>query len=449
MLTRRALLAQSALMAAPAIVGKDNWKLATFQADITPPVGTPLCLGLIQPGKQVDDGLEARGIVLYPERDKPIVLCALDWISVGNKSHDRWREALAAAAGTEPGRVALHTVHQHDAPGEDVSAEELLAANGVGGVLMSTAAADKALANVVAAVKAAQPQRITHYSAGKAPVEKIASNRRILDEKAQRVVFGRMTACRENAACAAPEGVIDPNLRSVGFWDGSRRLATLCYYASHPMSYYAKGGISGDFPALARNQQDTFTVYFTGAGGNIGAGKYNTGAPENRAVLAGRLAAGMRAARAAENKFPLEEIRWTSVPVALPHRTGPEFTEEAILRVIRDAKAEPRNRASAGRYLAWLRLCQAGRKIDLTALHMGATRLVHLPGELFVEYQLAIQKDRGADLICLAAYGDYGPMYIGTAKAYEEGGYETTLVSRVGPGVEAVLTDGLARLVRL
>ena len=443
MLTRRSLLA------APAVLLKSSWKLATFQADITVPVGTPLCYGLIAPGKQVDDPLEARGVVIYPEREKPIVLCALDWLGVGNKSHDRWREALAIAAGTEPSRVAVHTVHPHDAPGEDVSAEDLLQANGLGNVLMSRAAADRALASVVASIKAAVPQSITHYSAGKAAVEKIASNRRILDqEKDGKVIFGRMTACRDNTHCAAPEGVVDPILRSVSFWDGTKRAVTLAYYASHPMSYYGKGGIGADFPSLARRQQDTFTVYFTGAGGNVGAGKYNTGAPENRAVLAQRLADGMRAARAAENKYPLETLRWGVVPVALPHREGAAFTEEAILAVMRNEKAQLRDRASAGRYLAWLRLVQAGRKIELSALHLGATRLMHLPGELFVEYQLAIQKERGADLIALAAYGDYGPMYIGTAKAYAEGGYETTLVSRVAPAVEGVLTEALVRLAK-
>lgn len=443
MLTRRALLA------APAVLTRSSWKLATFQADITPPTGTPLCYGLVPVGNKIDDPLEARGIILMHEREKPIVLCALDWLGVGNKSHDRWREALAQAAGTEPARVAVQTVHQHDAPGDDIAAEEILSAHGLGNILMSNSAAQKALDNVVAAVKNAKPQRVTHYSSGKANVEKIASNRRIIDEETQSVGFGRMTACRNSGYCAWPEGTIDPAMRAVSFWDGPRRLATLCYYASHPMSHYGKGAISGDFPSLARKQQDTFTVYFTGAGGNIGAGKYNTGAPETRAVLAQRLADGMRAARAAENKFPLEEIRWSSLPVALPHRVGPEFTEAAILRTMQDAKAEPRNRASAGRYLAWLRLCQAGRKIDLSALHLGTTRLLHLPGELFVEYQLAIQRDRGADLICLAAYGDYGPMYIGTAKSYAEGGYETTLVSRVGPGVEPVLTEAIAKLVRM
>ena len=39
---------------------------------------------------------------------------------------------------------------------------------------------------------------------------------------------------------------------------------------------------------------------------------------------------------------------------------------------------------------------------------------MHLPGELFVEYQLAAQAIGPERFVCVAAYGDYGPGYIGT-----------------------------------
>jgi hypothetical protein len=106
-------------------------RVAIFEADITPPAGSPLCLGLVKPVLRVDDHLKARGIVLYPGRQKPIVLCALDWIGVGNSSQDLWKAALAKAAGTDSGRVAVHTIHQHDAPGEDATAAELLGIDGI------------------------------------------------------------------------------------------------------------------------------------------------------------------------------------------------------------------------------------------------------------------------------------------------------------------------------
>ena len=73
-----------------------------------------------------------------------------------------------------------------------------------------------------------------------------------------------------------------------------------------------------------------------------------------------------------------------------------------------------------------------------------------MPGELFVEYQLAAQQLRPDSFVCVAAYGDYGPGYIGTAVAYNQGGYETGLesrASRVGPRAEAVLTKALHELL--
>ena len=104
-------------------------------------------------------------------------------------------------------------------------------------------------------------------------------------------------------------------------------------------------------------------------------------------------------------------------------------------------RTEPKFRANAARYLAWLRLTKAGRTIPIGCLQAGPARILHMPGELFVEYQLAAQKERRNDLVAMAAYGDYGPMYIGTAKAYGEGGYETSVVSRVAPAVEEVLLE--------
>ena len=49
--------------------------------------------------------------------------------------------------------------------------------------------------------------------------------------------------------------------------------------------------------------------------------------------------------------------------------------------------------------------------------------------------------------VALAAYGDYGPGYIGTAIAYTQGGYETGIVSRVSPAVEKVLLTAMRALL--
>ncbi|HQM99935.1 MAG TPA: hypothetical protein PLL36_02615 [Candidatus Hydrogenedentes bacterium] len=51
--------------------------------------------------------------------------------------------------------------------------------------------------------------------------------------------------------------------------------------------------------------------------------------------------------------------------------------------------------------------------------------------------------------VAMAAYGDYTPGYIGTAIAYEQGGYETSpRSSNVSPEVEAVLTEAIKTLLQ-
>ena len=98
-------------------------KLVTFDVDATPPVGSAMAY---DPVKRLEElTLRCRGIVLLGA-DKPIVLCAVDWIGIANEGHDAFRDGLAEAAGTTRDRVAVHALHQHDAPGCDFTAERLL-----------------------------------------------------------------------------------------------------------------------------------------------------------------------------------------------------------------------------------------------------------------------------------------------------------------------------------
>src|SRR5438045_8472201 len=98
-------------------------RLATFDIDATPPVGRLMAYEPVT--NKRDLGLRARGIVLIGAGE-PIVLCAVDWIGIANEGHDAFRGALARGAGTSPARVAVHTLHQHDAPDCDFSAERVL-----------------------------------------------------------------------------------------------------------------------------------------------------------------------------------------------------------------------------------------------------------------------------------------------------------------------------------
>jgi hypothetical protein len=425
-------------------------QLATFDVDATPPVGSMMAYDVAT--NRWDLGLRAKGVVLLGAGE-PIVLCAVDWIGIANEGHDAFRAALARAAATSPHRVAVHTVHQHDAPNCDFSAERILLESGREAKEFDGRFQRQVIADLESAVRAAveRAQPVSHLGLGEARVEQVASNRRIPGPDGK-VRATRYTATRDPNLRAEPEGLIDPMVSLVSFWNGERPLAVLSYYACHPQSYYRTGIANPDFPGLARFFRQlavpaALHVHFNGAGGNIGAGKYNDGSMENRLVLAERLADGMRRAWEATQRQPLAaaDVTWAVESVALPPTRHLDL--EKMETQLRTGDPPFTGGGNASR-LAWLRRCRNGHKVDVCCLALGRARILHFPGELFVEYQLAAKAARPDLFVAVAAYGDYAPWYIGTAVAYEQGGYETSpTASNVAPEVEGILQAATRKLL--
>ena len=435
----------------PGLADEAGIRVGVFNVDASPPIGSPVAY---VPARSIEDPLSARGIVLLGA-GSPIVLCAVDWIGISNGGYDEWRKGLAEAAGTSPDRVAVHAVHQHDGPRCDFTAEELLAAHGLGGARFDAPFARRVIEQTAAAIREAvhSVRRVTHVGVGQAEVEKVASNRRILGPDG-RVRLGRMSSTRNPEAIAEPEGTIDPLLRMISLWEGDEPIVCLSYYATHPQSHYRKGDVTPDFPGLARNQFEeklsgVTQVYFTGAGGNVAAGKYNDGSPEARVALTARMADAKRRAWESTERVPLEasDVDWRVEPVLLP--VAPHLDAETLEKTLADDQAKEHARLSAAVRLAYLRRVQEGRPIELSCLRLGRAYVLHMPGELFVEYQLAAQEMRPDATVCMAAYGEYGMGYIGTEIAYGQGGYETSpRASGVAPEVETVLTAAMRRLLQ-
>jgi hypothetical protein len=424
--------------------------LATFTCDVTPPAGHPLCGGWIEPVRAVDDPLRALGIILLG-MGQPVVLCAVDWCGLRNEAHRIWRQRLAEATHTVPENVALHCLHAHDAPFADVGAERLSEAVRGAPRSLDLKFFEHAIAQTAEAARAALAKTVpfTHIGIGQAQVEQVASNRRVIGPDGK-VKYWRGSSTRDPAARGEPEGLIDPWLRTLSFWDGQRPLAALSYYATHPMSYYGNGHVSSDFCGLARQkrQEDDrgiFQIYFTGCAGNIAAGKYNDGAPENRPILRDRVYRAMVAAWKATVRRPLRGWEWRVVPVRLPARAEKSFGSEESRRILENPKESRARRGNAAFQLAWLERIQ--QPIELTSLDFGKAVVVHMAGEPFVEYQLYAQQQRKDAFVCVAGYGDGGPGYIPTAKAYFEGGYEVS-VALAGPASERLLQNALATLLR-
>src|SRR5881275_2027262 len=88
----------------PVSAAEETLRVGVFRVEVSPPLGSPVAYA---PARKIEDPLSARGIVLVGA-DKPIVLCAVDSIGIGNEGFEQWREGLANAVGTTPNRVAVH-----------------------------------------------------------------------------------------------------------------------------------------------------------------------------------------------------------------------------------------------------------------------------------------------------------------------------------------------------
>ncbi len=449
--TRRQILGTAvSAFAGPNLSAQSPLSISTFQADATPPMGSALCHGLVKPASRVGDPTTARGLILLGS-GQPIVLCAVDWTGLGTDLHDIWRAELAKAVGTTSSRVMVHSLHQHDAPGCDFAMEKYLSQYGMKNESCDPVWARQVIARCAAAAKSALSfrQPVTHVGTGRGLVKEVAGNRRILGADGK-VKYTRFSATKVAAVRAEPEGMIDPYVRLISFWNGASPIASVTFYATHPQSYYGIGEVSADFVGLARENRKSAVpqaahIHFNGASGNVTAGKYNDGSPENRLLLAGRLSEGMRRAWDATEKQAISsgDVGWLVEPVMLAIRNG--ITAAQAHATLKDTNATKVARLRAGFDLAWIE--RAAKPVDLAMLRLGAARILFMPGELFIEYQLAAQQMKAQSFVAMAAYGLYGMGYIGTAEAYAQGGYETSEVSRVGPEVEPVLMEGMRKLL--
>lgn len=390
----------------PARADRPAPRMAAFQCDATPPLGHPL------PARDdtvqvVDMPLRLKGILLEQGSERYVV-AALDWCTLSTLDYTLFRNTMASAADTRPERVTVHCTHTHSGPTRR-------------GRRLEFAREVARRAGTAVRDARARLRPFTHVGFGAARVERFASNRRIWSDVQNRILT-RWSRTKDPELIAAPEGVIDPWLRTVTLLHGDRPLARLHYYATHPQSHYGDGHCHPDVPGWARarleEEEGIPHLYFTGCAGDITAGKYNDGSPEARAALIERLVAGMRGAIAASRPHAVESVSWRTRPVRLP-------------RAPRDQPPE------AGK---------TRDPIDLIRLSLGPVDILHLPGEPFIEYQRFAHRRHPDELLAVAGYGDGDPGYICTDAAYGRGGYEPT-ASNVGPPVEGVLKEAIRELL--
>lgn len=427
------------------------FQISTFESDVTPPVGHPLCAGWYPPAASIRDPLSVLGVVLVPDGEPPIVLCALDWAELSNRDYLQWREELATAVDTSVDRVAIHCTHAHDTPWPDRDAQNILDEYGHPNVIMEGDWAERVRAQAAEVVSGSTKsfQPLTDISIGEAYVDRIASNRRVLgnDGKVRGV---RWTATRDPELRSEPEGLIDPMLKSIGFWHGEKRIACLHYYAVHPTSMDGTGEVTPEFVGLARNRRieedpGVAHIYFTGCAGNITAGKYNDGIADNRELFTQRIHQAMLAAEAASTRRSLVRMHWKVELVHLPPRE--DMNEPDLRATLGENETNVKTKSKTAIMLAYLH--RQNVPIPITCLHINdEVGIMHLPGETFIEYQIQAQESRPDAFIAVAGYGDLGTGYITLERSFAEGGYEPVDAFVSGKS-EAIMRAAIASVTTL
>jgi hypothetical protein len=277
-------------------------------------------------------------------------------------------------------------------------------------------------------------------------VECVTSNRRVVmpDGKA---TYARGSATPDPALRALPEGIIDPYLKTLSFWNGDTPVAALSAYSTHPMSYYGKGGVSADFPGMARAKRqaempDVFQVYFTGCSGDTTAGKFNDGNPANRPILADRVHQGMVKAWENTRRHPLSQVGVRVSPLNLVPKSFGGYAEEDSKKTVADTAAKTFQRNLAAMNLSWRARVAAGRSIDVPVVDFGQAKFLILPGESFVQYQITAQGFSPDAPVVTAGFGECAPGYIPSAIASTEG-YNDESWCWVEPGAEPLITEAL------
>ncbi len=422
-------------------------RVATFRCDITPSMGEPL----VWTAKlvKVEEPLLAKGILLE-QGTNHYVLCSLDWCLLANESESSFRKSIAEAAGTTPDRVAVQCIHQHAAPYADEGAFRLLDGT-TPPVPHLSPNFMKAVRERLASVAREAVNRLAPFDqigVGQARVEHVASERRLHGPDGK--IVTRYSGAAKNPKMAeAPEGDIDPWLKTITLARSGQPLVRLHYYATHPQTFCCDGRASSDFVGLAREaverREKVAQIYFTGCSGNVTVGKYNDGSPKALADLTGRLESAMESACRNTRFVPAQRLVWRTWALTLPLRADKEAVQ-AQSRAWLESPAQP---DSMRVYMGAMRLSfveRLNRPFQLSSLQVGNVHILHLPGEPMLDFQWYAQKLKFADFVAVAGYGDCGTAYICTDRAIDEGGYEPE-ATNVGKGSERLLKQAISALL--
>jgi neutral ceramidase len=421
------------------------------QVDITPDLGTHLSgdIARHRPALSQLDPLFARATV-FEAGGRRVCFLSLDVTIVCEEYTSRIRQEAARRFGLEPEAVMVHATQTHSAPSLgrimlDRDFPPLPAElEWVGGG--EQAWGDRAAAGAVEAIGAAcEALRPVSLGSASAIEGRLAFNRRAVMRDGQVMMPGPSWAGGE----AGPtwiryiEGPMDPEVGVLAARGAAGGLdAVLVHHTCHPVHVFPKPEVSADWPgALCDEIQrlaggQTVASVVNGACGNINPWPpFDPDYVEDHVRMGGLLA---KAARAALEGMSFEEagvVDWGLRQVPLPLREVKAAELEWALGILGEAPCPVWDEAHTGVDYDWMvaasiysvelmRRRGTTFAYEVQVLRVGDTALVGLPGEPFVEGQLAIKLASPARQTYVAHCTTQYVGYIPTREALTRGGHE-------------------------
>ena len=453
--------------------------------DISPPAGTHLAgsgAGDHRPTRVVLDPLFAKAIV-FESGGRRVCLVILDLTIVTGEYTDRIRAAVCEQTGIEQDAIMVQATQTHSAPSlgyfmldPDLPLETSEETEYLRGA--ERAYGDRAAAAAVeAAVEAAgrlQPARI---GLGRGVSGDLAFNRRGIRRDGTILMprpLGRAQQPYGISEVCYLEGPMDPEVGVCCVQDMNMKpLAFLLHFTCHPVNTYGNSDTfldaSADWPgAWSREMQrafglDTVPLVVNGCCGNINPWHPfdSDFRPDHQRMGRGLFSLSERIVR--DMTFASETALDTRIEkIGLPFREIPDERLREVAAILDEHPEPPREadgqvdprwfRAASTRSVELCRQRDGEFSYEIQAFRIGDLCIAGLPGEPFVEGQLALKLNSAAPFLFPAHLTTHYVGYLPTREAYSRGGHEAnedvTYWAKLAPGCLETVIERARGLVK-
>ncbi len=419
----------------------------TARVDITPKVGSEL-IGYFQP--RVSTGvaapLYATSAVISSGR-RTVALVSCDLIGLPRIWVDEAKRLVYDRTGLPPDAVMIACTHTHTGPCTTS--------------IFSSNADEDYLSRL--------PGLIERCVAGAHAGMQPATLRTARDSEAS-LVFNRRFRMKDgsvrtnpgvrNPEVVEPAGPVDPEILAIIIRDSRDKIMGCIFNYSNHVDVIGGTMISPDYPGMLaelfrkRFGPSSNLIYLNGACGDVNhiniRGARTQGGPSQARMMASMLFRDLLDMVRKNGPWSQPDVGGLSKRVKLPVRRVRSADLDRAMTILQGESGWGTDVVFA-REIVHLSHDRR-RSIDtvVQAINIGETVFVGIPGEPFVEIGLRLKVGSPFEYTAIAELANDYVGYLPTDRAFQEGGYETTLArsSRVGPGTEAILLEAAQDLAR-